>query len=108
MLFAVIYLFGRFGLDLMYDWIYMLVFNAALIGMLLHNAFGKYSMEIYLLHLLLLKEAPLSLFRCDDGVSYILIAALSLVTAIPLYYLCNRLMKPIRKHYACVQKGNAL
>lgn len=106
-MFAVIYLFGRFGLDLLYDWVYMLVFNAALIGMLLHvrgsrllNAFGKYSMEVYLLHLLLLKEAPLSLFRCDDGVSYILIAVLSLVTAVPLYYLCNRLTKPIRKYYA--------
>lgn len=106
-LFAVIYLFGRFGLDLLYNWVYMLVFNGALIGLLLHfrgsrllNAFGKYSMEVYLLHLLLLTEDPLSLFRCDDGVSYILIAALSLVTAVPLYHLCDRLMKLIRKHCA--------
>lgn len=106
MLFAVIYFFGRFGLDLIYDWVYMLVFNAALIGMLLYfrgskllNAFGKYSMEIYLLHLLLLRENPLSLFHADKGSSYLLITALSLLTAVPLYYLCNWLMKPIKKHY---------
>ena len=106
-LFAVIYLFGRFGLDLLYDWGYMLVFNAALIGMLLYvrgsrllNAFGKYSMEVYLLHLLLLTEDPFGIFHADDGLSYLLLAALSLVTAIPIYHLCNRLMKPIKKHYA--------
>ena len=107
MLFAVIYFFGRFGLDLMYDWVYMLVFNAALIGMLLHirgsrllNLLGKYSMEVYLLHVLLLKENPLSLFHADAGISYLLIAAISLLTAVPLHYLCNRLMRPIQKHYA--------
>ena len=106
MLFAVIYFFGRFSLDLMYDWIYMLVFNAALIGMLLYirgsrllNAFGKYSMEIYLLHLLLLKEDPFSLFHSDSGLSYLLLTALSLLTAIPLYYLCNQLLMPIKKYY---------
>lgn len=105
-LFAVIYFFGRFGLDLVYDWVYMLVFNAALIGMLLHirgsrllNAFGKYSMEIYLLHVLLLEEDPLALFCPDDGRSYLLIAAISLLTAVPLYYLCSRLMIPVKKHY---------
>lgn len=106
-LFAAIYFFGRFGPDLIYDWVYMLVFNAALIGMLLHirgsrllNAFGKYSMEIYLLHLLLLREDPLSLFHADKGAPIFMIAALSLLTAVPLYYLCNRLMLPIKKHYA--------
>lgn len=107
MLFTVIYFFGRFGLDLIYDWGYMLVFNGALIGLLMHlrgsrllNAFGKYSMELYLLHLLLLREDPLSLFHADEGTSYLLIAAFSLLTAVPLHYLCNRLMKPIKKHYA--------
>lgn len=106
MLFAVIYLFGRFGLDLMYDWVYMLVFNAALIGMLMHlrgsrllNAFGKYSMEIYLLHLLLLRENPFALFHADDGVSYLLIVVLSLAAAVPLYRICNAIMVPIKKYF---------
>lgn len=106
LLFAVIYFFGRFGLDLLYDWVYMLVFNAALIGMLMHlrgsrllNAFGKYSMEIYLLHLLLLTEDPFALFHADRGVSYLLLMVLSLVTAVPLYRICNAVMVPIRKHF---------
>ena len=106
LLFAVIYFFGRFGLDLLYDWVYMLAFNAALIGMLMHlrgsrllNAFGKYSMEIYLLHLLLLTEDPFALFHADRGVSYLLLMVLSLVTAVPLYRICNAVMVPIKKHF---------
>lgn len=104
--FLVIYFIGRFGLDLLFDWIYILVFNAALIGILLHiqgsrllNALGKYSMEIYLLHLLLLTENPLGFYRSSNGWSYIAVMLLSVATAIPVYYLCNKIMQPIRNRY---------
>lgn len=106
-LFAMIYLFGRFGMDLLYDWVYMLAFNGALIGMLLYvrgsrllEALSKYSMEVYLLHLLLLKENPLGFYHAEDGGAYLLIVAISLITAVPLYYLCSWLMIPIKKYYA--------
>lgn len=102
----VIYFFGRLGLDLLFDWVYMLFFNGALIGLLLHaqgswllNALGKYSMEVYLLHLLLLTENPLGFYSSSNGWAYIAVVLLSVATAIPIYHLCNKIMQPIRNRY---------
>lgn len=108
-MFAFIYMFGRMGAELLVDGIYMLSFNCFLIGFfsLFENAMfckllGKYSMEIYLLHLLLLKLTQNNLFNPQNGVSYLLLIGATILISLPIYKISSFLTD--RTKMICGQK----
>lgn len=103
-LFGVIYLFGRLNMDWLIDNAYMLAFNILLVGLfqILKNSkllyiIGTYSMEIYLVHLLLLTANPFQFFNPTKGISYLILLALTILISLPVYTISNALVKRIRQ-----------
>lgn len=96
--FVMIYFFGRMGMDFFVDGFYMLFFNIFLLGLfgkigrsVFLNILGKYSMEIYLAHLLLLNTHIYGLFSPEKGTTYLLLIFLTVAVSAPVYYISNKL-----------------
>lgn len=100
--FLIIYLFGKFGLDYFVDSIYMLAFNIAVLGVLsyLSNSkllgfIGKYSLEIYLFHCLLLSINPFGFFDATKWYSYVLLLIITCAISLAINFVCNKVYKLI-------------
>lgn len=102
MVLVFIYLFGRVGFDILIDSCYMLFFNVFMIGIFCRighsvflNIIGKYSMEIYLAHLLLLNNNIYGLFSPEKGITYLLLIALTVAISAPVFYISNYMNKQL-------------
>lgn len=103
-IFIFIYLFGRMELEILIDNAYMLAFNVFLIGIFMNfnnsyflNIMGKYSMEIYISHLLILKWNPFGLLNPNNGISYLLLLLETIAFSIPVYIVSNKINDNITK-----------
>ena len=89
-MFAIIYFKGRMGMELLVDGIYMYAFGLFLVGLspffeesLLLGWIGKNSLEVYLLHCLVLRMAG-TYFPGTQAVSYLTIVIVVLLLSVPL------------------------
>lgn len=107
--FIIIYLFGRMNLDFIIDGIYMISFNTFIIGLYMSisnshflKIFGKYSMEIYLSHLLLLNWDLFGIFDSNNGYTYLLLLIATLLFSVPVFIISNKISLLIsrRNQYA--------
>lgn len=96
--FIVIYLFGRMNLDFLIDNIYMISYNVFIIGLFLNisnsyflKIFGKYSMEIYLSHLLLLNWDLFGIFDSNNGFTYLLLLIVTVIFSVPVFIISNKI-----------------
>ena len=103
--FLFIFKYGRMNIDYIIDNIYMISFMVFMIsffnkynGSILLEHMGKYSMEIYLIHLLLLKYNLFGYFDSNSGITYLILLAVTIVISIPIYYISNWIVKLISNH----------
>ena len=100
--FLFIFKFGRMNIDYIIDNVYMLSFLLFITclfcrynGSILLECIGKYSMEIYLIHILLLKYNLFGYFNSNSGISYMILLAVTILISIPVYYITNWIVKQI-------------
>lgn len=98
-MFAMIYFKGRMGMELLVDGIYMSAFGLFLVGLgsyfkesLLLGWIGKYSLEVYLLHCLILRMAG-TYFPGTQAVSYLTLVIVVLLLSVPLEKISNILIR---------------
>lgn len=91
-LYAVLYFFGRLNLDFLFESIYSLVFCVVLLwfvqifsGSYILIMLGKYSIEVYLLHIVIGGILP-----NDRPLSYILTPAISILLGIPVHWISGK------------------
>ncbi len=98
-LFLVIFFFGRLNIEFIIDFFYIFSFVAFILSLLsffsgskVLSFSGKYSMEIYLIHLLLLRRSMFGLFSSDKLWSYLLLLAATAFFSWFLYPVDNRII----------------
>ena len=102
--YCVVY-FRGWIIPILVDGAYMMTFIICLIGMASHftgskclKMLGRYSMEVYLIHLFLLSNRVFGLFDPENVVSYILLFAFILLLAVPINQISNRyLMQSLQR-----------
>lgn len=99
-LYAVLYFFGRLDLDFLFDSVYMLIFCALLLWLVQHfsgfralEILGKYSIEVYLLHIVIG-----GIFSSEKPLSYILTPAVSVLLGIPVHWLSGKISDFLSNH----------
>lgn len=104
-MYALIYFKGRMGMELVIDEIYMLSFVLFLLGLspylkgsFLLNFIGRYSIEVYLIHCLLLALAS-EFFSGTRAISYIIFMVVVLLISIPLKWVGDRCMGVIKNRF---------
>lgn len=99
-IYGLLYLFGRMNLDFLIDTVYMLFFCAILLWGVQHFAhsivlgkIGKYSIEVYLLHIVL--SGPWS--DATNPIAYLLVPLISVLVGIPVHYFSEKVTKALCK-----------
>lgn len=99
-LYAVLYFFGRLGLDFLFDSVYMLFFCVLLLWLVQHfsgfwvlEILGKYSIEVYLLHIVIG-----GIFPSDEPASYILTPVVSVLLGIPVQWASGKIAGYLLNH----------
>ena len=100
LIFAIIFFKGRMGVSYIIDPLYMLSFLILSISFFRHytgsfllHYLGSLSMEVYLVHLLLLQSNVFGIFDASKGYMYLLIIILSLLLSWPLNCIDNQVAK---------------
>lgn len=100
LIFLLIFFFGRMGIEYIINTVYIISFIALMLfffnrwtGSIVLSFFGKCSMEVYLIHLLLLKYNLFGLFSPDKVISYILLLGITAITSWMLFVADNRIAK---------------
>ena len=111
-MYVVIYFVGRMGMELVIDGIYMLSFVLFLLGIspylkgsYLLNFIGSYSIEVYLIHCLILALAR-EYFPGTRAVSYISITAVVFLLSIPLKWICDKCMGAVKSRISDKETDN--
>ena len=76
----------------------MISYNVFIIGLFLNisnsyflKIFGKYSMEIYLSHLLLLNWDLFGIFDSNNGFTYLLLLIVTVIFSVPVFIISNKI-----------------
>ncbi len=102
-MFMVLYFKGRMGMELLIDSIYMLSFTALGISLCIYitksallNLIGKKSLEVYLIHCLILRLWRPA-FPGTNAFSYISLPLTTLLLSLPVNWVCSRCMSCIKR-----------
>ena len=103
LVFIIIYFWGRLGHELLIDGIYSLFFTLFALSTsqyipnsYLLNMMGIYSMEVYLIHCLVLRLVG-DYFPGTNALSFITLTVLILLLSIPLHWVCTQCITKLRK-----------
>lgn len=102
LLFCFIFFFGRLNLEYLIDTAYILTFLAAAVGFFSYwrgsrvlSFFGKRSMEVYLIHTLLLKRDLFGIFSPEKAWTYLLLLGATALAGWLLFPIDNWLAKKL-------------
>lgn len=97
-MYGILYFFGRLNLDFLIDTVYMAFFCLILLGGVQHfthfrllKTMGKYSIEVYLLHIVLGGAWT----DATKPLAYLLVPLVSLVVGIPIHWLSEKTTKAL-------------
>ena len=102
-IFFILYFRGWMGHELMIDGAYMIVFNCFILGIsnyVQNSGFlcfmGKFSLEIYLIHCILLATVPHTILNGKTIAGYCLLMLFTFAAILPLHYLSMKMIGYVR------------